>query len=574
MTNTELLHKNFTTEQINWLAQNGKKAQGNTPDEKLADLARQLFSANVYATVDQKKTLAKLAGAGDLTYELQNLGQAAGFSDYKEGDKTVTAGDQFYDAYFGGNRNKTDRDLWRVRIKDKFGNDGWKNAKKVLEGESRNRMEAQIVKDREELFDSMPGSSIVELFRPRAAKAMKEGRDPTWRENLGDIGEQALYAMPVGRAAGAVTGAARVLPGAARGAVKVLSNVAAQGAAPLAVSVMDDKLGNRDFDWTDVGIGTATNLGVNKGLARLLGPAYQLAMGKVRGRLPEGMVRFLEGGEPAKATAKNLVQEAYDKLKKHYAESNEDYLRKLARGETPNRLSNEELDRYLNIAHLGDYIKWEGEKDLQKRMADVLAGTTTFSGKRGIAPAIGKEPTWQLDLETAQNAKKDIGRMADDLLRSPLVTRDEVKSALNKDPILTSLFYRPTKREIANDLAGEMIQTYAVNKMGSDKDASIIGAAIPGGLNVKEIRKEQAKDREQKRQSGAAKVLGSWAGQQQGLTKEDQDFLGLIARKPEVIQGYGEGNSPRFRNWFLLRGQDLLRESGSDLFRPAFTTEH
>lgn len=572
MTNAELLHKNFTTEQINWLAQNGKKAQGNTPDEKLADLARQLFSANVYSTVDQKKSLAKLAGAGDLTYELQNLGQAAGFSDYKEGDKTVTAGDQFYDAYFGGNRNRTDRDLWRVRIKDKFGNDGWKNAKKVLEGESRNRMEAQIAKDREELFDSMPGSTIVELFRPRAAKAMKEGRDPTWRENLGDFGEQALYAMPVGRAAGAVTGAARVLPGAARGAVKVLSNVAAQGAAPLAVSAMDDAMGNRDFDWTDVGIGTATNLGVNKGLARLLGPAYQLAMGKVRGRLPEGMVRFLEGGEPAKATAKNLVQEAYDKLKKHYAESNEEYLRKLARGETPNRLSNEELDRYLNIAHLGDYVK-EYRGLIQDQMGNLLKGETPMAGRKGVASLIGKDPTWQIDLETAQNQKKSFDRMLEDLLFSTVGSK-EATAAIAKDPILSSLFYRPTKREIANDLAGDMIQTYAVNKMGSDKDASIIGAAIPGGLNVKEIRKEQAKEREQKRQAGAAKVLGSWAGQQQGLTKEDQDFLGLIARKPEVIQGYGEGNSPRFRNWYLLRGQDLLRESGSDLFRPAFTTEH
>ena len=572
MTNIELLHKNFTREQIDWLAKNGKKAKGNTPDEKLADLARQLFAADVYANVDQKKSLAKLAGAGDLTYELQNLGQAAGFSDYKEGDKTVTAGDQFYDAYFGGNRNKTDRDLWRVRIKDKFGNDGWKNAKKVLEGESRNRMEAQIAKDREELFDSMPGSTIVELFRPRAAKAMKEGRDPTWRENLGDFGEQALYAMPVGRAAGAVTGAARVLPGAARGAVKVLSNVAAQGAAPLAVSAMDDAMGNRDFDWTDVGIGTATNLGVNKGLARLLGPAYQLAMGKVRGRMPESVVRFLEGGEPAETKAKNLVQEAYDKLKKHYAESNEDYLRKIARGEATNRLSDEELKRYTNIAHLGDYVK-EYRGLIQDQMGNLLKGETPMAGKKGVASLIGKDPTWQIDLETAQNQKKSFDRMLEDLLFST-VGSEEATAAIAKDPILSSLFYRPTKREIANDLAGDMIQTYAVNKMGSDKDASIIGAAVPGGLNVKEIRKEQAKEREQKRQAGAAKVLGSWAGQQQGLTKEDQDFLDLIARKPEVIQGYGEGNSPRFRNWYLLRGQDLLRESGSDLFRPAFTTEH
>lgn len=573
MTNEELISKIFTREQINWLANHGKPASRMTQAQSAVELAEQLFNAGIYKDAKEMQALQKIIGGAVPTVDLQSLGQAAGFTDIKNGDKTVTAGDQFYEAYFGGEKDKNKRDLWQARIADAYGAEtGWKNAKKALEGESRNRMEAQIAKDREELFDSMPGSSIVELFRPRAAQAMKEGRDPTWRENLGDIGEQALYAMPVGRAAGAVTGAARVLPGAARGAVKVLSNVAAQGAAPLAVSEMDDKLGNKDFDWTDVGIGTATNLGVNKGLARLLGPAYQLAMGKVRGRMPESIVRFLEGGEPSETKAKNLVQEAYDKLKKHYAESNEDYLRKIAKGETPDRLSDEELKRYTNIAHLGDYVK-EYRGLIQDQMGNLLKGETPMAGKKGVASLIGKDPTWQIDLETAQNQKKSFDRMLEDLLFSTVGSK-EATAAIAKDPILTSLFYRPTKREIANDLAGEMIQTYAVNKMGSDKDASIIGSAIPGGLNVKEIRKEQAKEREQKRQAGAAKVLGSWAGQQQGLTQEDQDFLGLIARKPEVIQGYGEGNSPRFRNWFLLRGQDLLRESGSDLFRPAFTTEH
>lgn len=573
MTNEELIQKVFTDQQIDWLAKHGKPTSQLTQAQSAVELAEQLFNAGIYKDAKEMQALQKIIGGAIPTVDLQSLGQAAGFSDVKDGDKTITAGDQFYAAYFGGEKDKNKRDLWQARIADAYGAEtGWKNARKVLEGESRNRMEAQIAKDREELFDSMPGSSIVELFRPRAAQAMKEGRDPTWRENLGDIGEQALYAMPVGRAAGAVTGAARVLPGAARGAVKVLANVAAQGAAPLAVSAMDDAMGNRDFDWTDVGIGTATNLGVNKGLARLLGPAYQLAMGKVRGRLPEGMVRFLEGGEPAETKAKNLVQEAYDKLKKHYAESNEDYLRKIAKGETPDRLSDEELKRYTNIAHLGDYVK-EYRGLIQDQMGNLLKGETPMAGKKGVASLIGKDPTWQIDLETAQNQKKSFDRMLEDLLFSTVGSK-EATAAIAKDPILSSLFYRPTKREIANDLAGDMIQTYAVNKMGSDKDASIIGAAVPGGLNVKEIRKEQAKEREQKRQAGAAKVLGSWADQQQGLTKEDQDFLGLIARKPEVIQGYGEGNSPRFRNWFLLRGQDLLRESGSDLFRPAFTTEH
>ena len=55
------------------------------------------------------------------------------------------------------------------------------------------------------------------------------------------------------------------------------------------------------------------------------------------------------------------------------------------------------------------------------------------------------------------------------------------------------------------------------------------------------------------------------------LTEEDTKWLKKIEQNPGMVQGYGEGNTPAFRNWMLLRGSDLL--SGTPLYRPAFEVE-
>ena len=52
------------------------------------------------------------------------------------------------------------------------------------------------------------------------------------------------------------------------------------------------------------------------------------------------------------------------------------------------------------------------------------------------------------------------------------------------------------------------------------------------------------------------------------LTEEDTKWLKKIEQNPGMVQGYGEGNTPAFRNWMLLRGSDLL--SGTPLYRPTF----
>jgi hypothetical protein len=54
---------------------------------------------------------------------------------------------------------------------------------------------------------------------------------------------------------------------------------------------------------------------------------------------------------------------------------------------------------------------------------------------------------------------------------------------------------------------------------------------------------------------------GTWT-----LSEEDREWMSKIAQNPDIVKGAGEGNSSKFRNWYLMRGMDLMR--GTELFRP------
>ena len=110
---------------------------------------------------------------------------------------------------------------------------------------------------------------------------------------------------------------------------------------------------------------------------------------------------------------------------------------------------------------------------------------------------------------------------------------------------------------------------FAVNKYGSDADASKVLSLIPGMEDPKQLRKEQQKSRQAKKEAKAAQILDL-----SGYDSEDQKYLSLIKSKPEVLRGIGkEAQDSKFKNWLLLRGNDILREQGSELFRPTPSVE-
>lgn len=119
----------------------------------------------------------------------------------------------------------------------------------------------------------------------------------------------------------------------------------------------------------------------------------------------------------------------------------------------------------------------------------------------------------------------------------------------------------------------DAVGTWGVNKYGSKRDADMLtGQAsrllgtIDPKANISELlasEKQKAVDKKVKevQKSQAGQILST----DKTLTDEDRDWMKKIQANPGILKGIGEGNSARFRNWFLLRGQDIMR--GTSLFR-------
>jgi hypothetical protein len=574
----EELHKAFTQDQIDWLLKNKVKPVGNSDAEVLANYAKLLWDAREWQGKEGAFKLNKLIQAPQSVYTLQGLAEAAGFSNRQEGDEKISAAEQFLDAYFGGEKDRGTRERWRTSIVEKFGDGAWDKAQKVINRAINDRMDAEIAEARrkeidptfsEAPFHKWASSALMGLFTPRRKQAFLEGRDPEWNETVGDIGQNVFYALPVGKIAQGMKAVA-----GSNVASKVLGNLAAQAAAPTAVVGMDQLLGNKDYTWdealVEAGIGTATNLGVNKGIARLLGPAWQLGMGKVRGRLPQGVIDFLEGNAPVKEKAQEKIDEATAKLVDHYRETVGNYLRRVAKGERPAMLNEQELQKMKDIVELGDYIR--SGKGAQLSAALTQAIKQNQQGVKAVVDNIGKDQLWQLDTQTLDEMKKPFEDAFAKVLNNTKYTQqtDAVKRAISSDPELLSLFYKNTPREAFDEAAANVLQTWGVNKYGSDSDAGVVLNTV--GTPVKELRKDQEKSRQERsRKVSASRILGDLKKAGTELTEEDTKWLKKIEQNPGMVQGYGEGNTPSFRNWMLLRGADLLR--GTPLYRPAFEGE-
>lgn len=574
----EELHKAFTQDQIDWLLKNRVKPVGNSDAEVIANYAKILWDAREWQGKEGAFKLNKLIQAPQAVYTLQGIAEAAGFSDRQEGDEKISAATQFLDAYFGGEKDRGTRERWRTSIVDKFGDGAWDKAQKVIRRAENDRMNANIAEARrkeidpsfsEASFPKWASSALMGLFTPRRKKAFLEGRDPEWNETVGDIGANILYALPVGK----IAQGAKAVAGS-NVASKILGNVAAQAAAPTAVVGMDQLLGNKDYTWdealTDIGMGTATNLGVNKILARMIGPGSQILMGKIRGKMPSWVVDALEGNNSAKEKAQEKLTDAQTKLFDHYRETVGNFMRRVAKGEHPAMLNAEELQKVKDIVELGDYIRSGEGARLSEALTQAIKQNQ--QGVKAVTEGIGKEPLWQLDTQTLDEMKKPFEEaFAKVLKNTPYSQQTEaVKRAITADPELLSLFYKPTPREAFDEAAANAIKTWGVNKYGKDSDASVVLQNI--GLDPKEIRKDQEKSRkERSRKVSASRILGDLEKAGAELTEEDTKWLKKIEQNPGMVQGYGEGNTPSFRNWMLLRGSDLL--SGTPLYRPAFSAE-
>lgn len=180
----------------------------------------------------------------------------------------------------------TVRDVWRAASIDKMNEDI--KAKRILalngmdeNGEVENPLQYAWAKD-------------AKFFTPRQYEAYMEGRDPSAKDYIGDALETGLMSVPGARymqGASKVIGYAPKVGGwlSNKASNKVISNILGNAVAPFSGEAMDAVMRGEDdpnvdrqeYSVGDALMGTATNLGVNYSLARILGNAARVGSGEL-----------------------------------------------------------------------------------------------------------------------------------------------------------------------------------------------------------------------------------------------------------------------------------------------------
>ena len=574
--------KDFTKEQREWIYANTDKIRrGATESETYANIARALIDNGIVSSTEDAQKLVNMVQKPTLSYDLQSIAQTAGFHDRKEGDKTITAGDQLLDAFYKG---KIDRPI-RGAINLKYGEGGWSDAKKVMQGETLNRMHRDIAKNRAEILEGRDGvkdwmeSAFMGLFQPRQKKAYMEGRDPDSRDIGMDIASNVLYGLPVGRAEQAVkllaSGAKPVLQKAAG----VAGYVVPQALAPHAVEALDAKVYDRPYDEANAILGTLTNIGINRSLLPLLGGGMQYLSGSLAKQGSKARA-IIEGIQGPRAQAKQTYKKAEQTIKDAFEFNPEKYNADILAGKTPKEPPTPEaINEAKEILIFRDkYAKQASVKEnVQKLDTELGEAARESAALRRQAPQymsdIRKNP-YQIDEEllagrvNRQKNNRALETVFDDV-------HQKMQGVASRHPELAAdVLSRATKgRDFVasvRDYGPEITRTYLVNQLGNnegdavaDRVLSVVGAKSDDVRKLMGVNpEEQAK---QKKLSEAKAVIQGVQRDYEGLSEDDKKYLGYIAENPGVLQGYGRGSETGFRNWLLLRGQDLIRET--PLFR-------
>ena len=439
------------------------------------------------------------------------------------------------DSTLGERGWKTIYDIWKQVSVDKMNSDIKEARKNALEGLDEN---GEI-----ENLGQYAWSKAAKAFTPRRYKAFEEGREPTNLETAMDIGQNAAYMVPMGGAEAAI---ARGLLGSSAG--KVAGAVGSAAIAPSVVTSGDYLLGTKDYAdkkdaFTDAAIGTATNLGVNKVIAPAISAV--LNVGKVRGTIPQWVRKFLEDNSSEKQKAKDLVKEAEARIKLHNAETSEQYADKLRRGVTPDRLSEEQIQKYRDILDVGELSK-------NKEAVDEFS------------------EGWKLmrDVSKFSKEKQPLEKMIDNAFVDPNGAPESIKRAMVENPELISLMEKKGIKDYAKDpyTYTDVLKSYVVNEAGNDAAAQRTLSRF--GIDPKDLRKDQDKKRmEKKAKASVSEIIGGSKG---SLSPESEMFLQDIKEDPGiVVTGHKNPKlKDAFKIWLITEGNDLLR--GTAASRPAW----
>ena len=608
-----LENNGFTPEQRTWYANHGKPVSG-TKDQMVADVARQLFDANVYANEKQVNDLVRKIKAVSQTYDLESLATAAGVS----ADSARTASKILADDYY--KVPQSERDLWNAGVNLEYGPGGSEKMRRVIDAEKRNREYA----DRHKIGTA--AKVLGTIFAPRSLEAIQSGQAEGWKDALLskhgalDLGENVLMALPFGGWAGLISKGAR----GAKAAKAAASAVLGAAAAPHAVEAMDwaayhnTPEQNPDravYSEGDAFLGTGTNL---------VAPW-------VLGEIGNSMGKWLGYRNAANEGAKGVSQNTIDILKD---------MKKTGEWVKPSKESidavstingtkaREEAAASVGVSQFADASAKEAKANsLRLQAADIVESGHIVDNAPLIKNKLKEADKLDKEAETLRNKKmtkleearvsramegaprndardyieagflekraRDIekdglddgmGMSVGELLefaKSSDKYNDKISDILrfgNEFQNANYMDYLSLKNPALRQ-AADAAETWIVNKYGSKRDADLLTgqasrllAAIDPRLNMSNLlaeKKQEAVNRKVRdvQKSHAGRILSV----DKTLTEEDRYWLKKIQDNPSIVTGIGEGNSARFRNWFLLRGQDIMR--GTSLFRPTPSVE-
>ena len=608
-----LENNGFTPEQRTWYANYGKPVSG-TKDQMVADVARQLFDASVYANEKQFKDLVQKIKAVSQTYDLASLATAAGVS----ADSARTASKILADDYY--KVPQSERDLWNAGVNLEYGPGGSEKMRRVIDAEKRNREYA----DRHKIGTA--AKVLGTIFAPRSLEAIQSGQAEGWKDALLskhgalDLGENVLMALPFGGWAGIISKGAR----GAKAAKAAASAILGAAAAPHAVEAMDwaayhnTPEQNPDravYSEGDAFLGTGTNL---------VAPW-------VLGEIGNSMGKWLGYRNAGNEGAQGVSQKTLDILKdmKKTGEWVKPSKESIEAVSTINgTMAREEAAASVGVSQFADASAKEAQANsLRLQAADIVESGKIVDNAPLIKHKLKEADKLDKEAETLRNKKmtkleearvsramegaprndardyieagflekraRDIekdglddgmGMSVGELLelaKSSDKYKDKISDILrfgNEYQNANYMDYLSLKNPALRQ-AADAAETWIVNKYGSKRDADLLTgqasrflAAIDPRLNMSNLlaeKKQEAVNRKVRdvQKSQAGQILSM----DKTLTDEDRDWLKKIQDNPSIVTGIGEGNSARFRNWFLLRGQDIMR--GTSLFRPTPSVE-
>lgn len=599
----EEFKKDFTDEQILWLAQHAETPRG-TKEQQLASYANQLYNAKMWSTPKDLEHLLNLSAKPKNVYSVKDI-----LSTVAPGQKAdSTAVNQFIEDWNSGNVDN--QAVGRLSVK--YGPGAYRNADKVMK---------QAYADKQATVKPMGSveSVLGTLLLPRTTEARKAGKAVSGKDIGLDALENALMLLPFGM----LTAAPKIAR--AGRAAKALTGIGTAAVVPHVMEGVDasayspsENLDRSVYNETDALLGWATNVGAPLVLNRTLGRLGKFAADKVAGAEGKGLsdvtketlTSLRKAGEwvkPDKESVKAVKNFNYENTVKSKSgakvgdETAEAYASANKRADEGLALQEEGQQILDDVVQMFESGKIPDAKSLDKMLTEYeskvkLGGSRT---EKAISDLNNVSKLQKAQIEAEKKFAKTNG--AQDYIEAGLLKKrseetgmaipELLKSGKAKDILdfskqladanwMAKLQMSHPGAAKALDVGRNMAESWVVNKYGSKRDATpvlggisnLIQSVAPGTDLQKVFQNERKENIEpverQYRKDIAKSVLDNLP---KDASADDKKFMKMVVDNPDVLKGMGKGNTPAFRNWYLLRGSDILR--GTELYRPTFEVE-